>query len=181
MDGERARLAAREQEVAAERRRLESEGLKEQREKVRELERKLESLLRDFEYHARESVNAIQDRAESLQLSREAERRIAKARREFREQFNQSIVAHTSGADRDDPNAEPHRVQHVSEGDTVQLKSLGAPVRSRASFRPRRGSAGWPDEGACCHGRHRHGHRTSPRSPCRRRVRRGSRSPARRG
>ena len=125
IDMERARLAAREQELAAERRRLESEGLKEQREKVRELERKLESLLRDFEYHARESVNAIQDRAESVKLSREAERRIARARREFREQFNQSIVAHTSGADRDDPNAQPHRVQHVSEGDTVQLKSLG--------------------------------------------------------
>jgi DNA mismatch repair protein MutS2 len=125
MDIERARLAAREQEIAAERRRLESDGLKEQREKIRELERKLESLLRDFEYHARESVNAIQDRAESVKLSREAERRIARARREFREQFNQAIVAHTTGADRDDPNAQPHRVQHVSEGDTVQLKSLG--------------------------------------------------------
>ncbi len=125
LDSERARMATHERELAAERRRLETEGLKEQREKVRELERKLESLLRDFEYHARESVNAIQDRAESLKLSREAERRIARARREFREQFNQSIVAHTTGADRDDPNAQPHRVQHVSEGDTVQLKSLG--------------------------------------------------------
>ncbi|MGA2961661.1 MAG: endonuclease MutS2 [Candidatus Korobacteraceae bacterium] len=125
IDMERARMAAREQELAAERRRLETDGLKEQREKVRELERKLESLLRDFEYHARESVNAIQDRAESVKLSREAERRIARARREFREQFNQAIVAHTTGADRDDPNAQPHRVQHVSEGDTVQLKSLG--------------------------------------------------------
>jgi DNA mismatch repair protein MutS2 len=125
MDIERARLAARELEIAAERRRLESDGLKEQRDRVRELERKLESLLRDFEYHARESVNAIQDRAESVKLSREAERRIARARREFREQFNQAIVAHTTGADRDDPNAQPHRVQHVSEGDTVQLKSLG--------------------------------------------------------
>ena len=60
-----------------------------------------------------------------MKLSREAERRIARARREFREQFNQAIVAHTTGADRDDPNAQPHRVQHVSEGDTVQLKSLG--------------------------------------------------------
>jgi DNA mismatch repair protein MutS2 len=125
MDIERARMATHERELAAERRRLETEGLKEQRDKVRELERKLESLLRDFEYHARESVNAVQDRAESLKLSREAERRIARARREFREQFNQSIVAHTTGADRGDPNAQPHRVQHVSEGDTVQLKSLG--------------------------------------------------------
>ncbi|MGA2990186.1 MAG: Smr/MutS family protein [Candidatus Korobacteraceae bacterium] len=125
LDAERAALAVREQELAAERRRLESEGLKEQREKVRQLERKLESLLRDFEYHAREAVNAVQDRAESMKLSREAERRIAKARREFREQFNQAVVAHATGADRGDPNAQPHRVQQVSEGDIVQLKSLG--------------------------------------------------------
>jgi DNA mismatch repair protein MutS2 len=125
LDAERAGLAAHEQELAAERRRLESEGLKEQREKVRQLERKLESLLHDFEYHAREAVNAVQDRAESMKLSREAERRIAKARREFREQFNQAVVAHASGADRGDPNARPHRVQQVSEGDTVRLKSLG--------------------------------------------------------
>ncbi len=125
LDAERAGLAAREQELAEERRRLEREGLKEQREKVRQLERKLESLLHDFEYHAREAVNAVQDRAESMKLSREAERRIAKARREFREQFNQAVVAHASGADRDDPNAQPHRVQQVSEGDTVRLKSLG--------------------------------------------------------
>ena len=125
LDAERVGLASREQALAAEHRRLESEGLKEQREKVRELERKLESLLRDFEYHAREAVSAVQDRAESMKLSREAERRIAKARREFREQFNQAVVAHSTGADRGDPNAEPHRVQHVSEGDTVRLKSLG--------------------------------------------------------
>lgn len=124
MEAERARLRAREQELAAERKRLETEGLKEQRDKVRELERKLESLLRDFEYHARESVSAVQDRAESMKLSKEAERRIAKARREFRERFNQSVVAHATGADRGDPDAQPHLV-HVGEGDTVQLKSLG--------------------------------------------------------
>jgi DNA mismatch repair protein MutS2 len=125
LEAERQRLQAREERLSREQKRLETEGLKEQREKVRDLEKKLDSLLRDFEYHAREAVNAVQDRAAAQKLSKEAERRIAKARREFREQFNQAVVAHSSGADQGDRSAQPHIVQHVQEGDTVQLKSLG--------------------------------------------------------
>jgi len=52
-------------------------------------------------------------------------RRIAKMRREFREQFDATVVAHATGADRGDPNAQPSLVKHVSEGDTVKLKSMG--------------------------------------------------------
>jgi len=125
IETERLQLRQREQEVARERSRLEAEGAKEQREKIRELEKKLDSLMRDFEYHAREAVSAIQDRAAAQKLGKEAERRIAKARREFREQFNQAVVAHTTGADQGDENARPHVVARVSEGDMVQLKSLG--------------------------------------------------------
>jgi DNA mismatch repair protein MutS2 len=125
IETERLQLRQREQEVARERSRLEAEGLKEQREKIRDLEKKLDSLMRDFEYHAREAVSAVQDRAAAQKLGKEAERRIAKARREFREQFNQTVVAHTTGADRGDDNARPHVVSRVSLGDTVQLKSIG--------------------------------------------------------
>jgi DNA mismatch repair protein MutS2 len=125
IETERIHLRQREQEVARERGRLEAEGIKEQREKTRELEKKLESLLRDFEYHAREAISAVQDRAAAQKLSKDAERRIAHARREFREQFNQTVVAHTTGADRGDENARPHVVARVAEGDTVQLKSIG--------------------------------------------------------
>jgi DNA mismatch repair protein MutS2 len=35
------------------------------------------------------------------------------------------VVAHATGADRDDPHAQPALVKHVSEGDTVKLKSMG--------------------------------------------------------
>ncbi len=122
---ERGRLQAREQEIAREKSRLAVEGMKEQRDRVRELEAKLESLLRDFEYRARETVAAVQDRAAALKLSKEAERRIARLRREFREQFDQTLVAHTTGADRGDPHAQPQVVKNVMEGDTVKLKSLG--------------------------------------------------------
>ena len=126
-DAERLRLRSREQELEREKSRLAVEGKKEQQAKVREMEKKLESLFRDFEYHARETVNAIQERAAAQKLSKEAERRIAKMRREFREQFDSAVVAHSTGADRGDPNAQPALIKHVSQGDTVKLKSVGRP------------------------------------------------------
>jgi DNA mismatch repair protein MutS2 len=128
-DHERLRLKAREQELEREKAHLAAEGRKEQQAKIREMEKKLESLLRDFEYHAREAVNAVQDRAAAQKLSKDAERRIAKMRREFREQFDSTVVAHSTGADHGDPHAQPQLVKHVSEGDTVKLKSTGRPAR----------------------------------------------------
>jgi len=127
-EAERLRLQTREEELEREKARLAAEGRKEQQAKVKEMEKKLDSVLRDFEYHAREAVNAIQDRTAAQKLSKDAERRIAKLRREFREQFDSTVVAHTTGADRGDPYAQPQLVKHVSEGDTVKLKSVGRPA-----------------------------------------------------
>jgi DNA mismatch repair protein MutS2 len=127
VEQERAAMRLREQELERERTRLAAEGRREQQVKVRELEGKIESLMKDFEFHAREAVAAVQDRAAALKLSKEAERRIAKLRREFREQFNQSVVAHTTGSDLGDAAAQPHVIKHVAVGDTVRLKSLARP------------------------------------------------------
>jgi DNA mismatch repair protein MutS2 len=124
-ESERLRLKRREQELEREKIFLATEGRKEQQTKVREMEKKLESVLRDFEYHAREAVNAIQDKAASQKVSKDAERRVAKLRREFREQFDSTLVAHASGADQGDPHAEPQVVKYVSQGDAVKLKSTG--------------------------------------------------------
>jgi len=127
-ESERLRLRERETVLEREKARLSNEGRKEQQTKIKEMEKKLEALLRDFEYHAREAVNAVQDRAAAQKLTKDAERRIARLRREFREQFDATIVAHTSGADVGDPHAQPQLVKHVSEGDTVKLKSVGRPA-----------------------------------------------------
>ena len=125
MESERLRLRTGEQDLEREKNRLAVEGKKDQQAKLREMEKKLESVLRDFEYHAREAVNAIQEKAAAQKLSKDAERRIAKMRREFREQFDSTVVAHASGADEGDPHAQPQIVQNVFEGDTVKLKSTG--------------------------------------------------------
>jgi DNA mismatch repair protein MutS2 len=125
LERERALAQKREEELGRELKRLEAEGQQEQRQKTREFERKMESLIKDFEYQVREAISAIQDRAAAQKLTKQAEQRIAKLRREFKEQFDASVVAHKTGADQGDPNARPHEVKHISEGDTVKLKSMG--------------------------------------------------------
>jgi DNA mismatch repair protein MutS2 len=120
------RKAAREQQYALnqERAKLAREGDVELRNRTRDLETKLASLLKDFEFQMRETVRAIEDRAAQQKLSKEAERRITRLRREFQESFNQTVVAHRTGADQGDANAQPHVVKHVSAGDQVRLKSM---------------------------------------------------------
>jgi DNA mismatch repair protein MutS2 len=122
---EQVRVRRLEQDLAQERARLAAEGMKEWRAKVKDLEGQLQSLLKDFEFQMRETVRAIEDRAAQQKLSKQAEQRIARLRREFSESFNTAIVAQHTGADRGDQNAQPHIVRHVSEGDTVRLRTLG--------------------------------------------------------
>jgi len=123
---EEDRKAAREQQYALnqERAKLAREGDVELRKNTRELETKLASLLKDFEFQMRENVRAIEDRVGQQKLSKEAERRISRLRREFQESFNQTVVAHRTGADDGDVNAQPHLLKHIAAGDRVLLKSM---------------------------------------------------------
>jgi DNA mismatch repair protein MutS2 len=120
------RKNAREQQYALnqERARLAREGDIELRNRTRDLETKLASLLKDFEFQMRETVRAIEDRAGQQKLSKEAERRMLRLRREFQESFNQTVVAHRTGADVGDANAQPHVLKHIAAGDQVRIKSM---------------------------------------------------------
>jgi DNA mismatch repair protein MutS2 len=123
---EQDKKKAREQQYALnqERKRLEREGDVEVRNRTRELEAKLASLLKDFEFQMRENVRAIEDRAAQQKLSKEAERRMQRLRREFQESLNQTVVAHRTGADQNDANAQPHLLRHIAAGDQVRIKSM---------------------------------------------------------
>jgi DNA mismatch repair protein MutS2 len=54
---------------------------------------------------------------------------MATLRREFSEQFNSTVVAHTTRADKNDPAAQPHIPKGIKVGDLVKLKSLGRQAR----------------------------------------------------
>jgi DNA mismatch repair protein MutS2 len=124
LEAERKAARAEQYALNQERARLAREGDIELRNRTRELEVKLASLLKDFEFQMRETVRAIEDRASQQKLSKEAERRILRLRREFQESFNQTVVAHRTGADQGDANAQPHILKHIAAGDQVRLKSM---------------------------------------------------------
>jgi DNA mismatch repair protein MutS2 len=126
---ERDALQLRERELTRERLRLETEGRAEQKARTKELEAKLNALIEDFEYQLREIVKAIDDKALAQKIQRDSLTRTARARREFSDQFNSTVVAHTSRADQRDPNAHPHLPKGIKVGDLVKLKSLGRQVR----------------------------------------------------
>ena len=126
---ERETLQQREQELSRERARLEVEGRVEQKARTKELEAKLNSLIEDFAYQLRETVKAIDDKALAQKIARDSDRRMATLRREFSEQFNSTVVAHTTRADKNDPAAQPHIPKGIKVGDLVKLKSLGRQAR----------------------------------------------------
>ena len=123
---EAERKQAREEQYALNqtRAKLAREGDIELRNRTRELETKLASLLKDFEFQMRETVRAIEDRAAQQKLSKEAERRMTRLRREFQESFNQTVVAHRTGADQGDANSQPHLLKHIAPGDQVRIKLM---------------------------------------------------------
>ena len=128
---ETERKKAREEQYALnqERARLAKEGDVELRARTKEFEVKLASLVKDFEFQMRETVRAIEDRAAQQKLSKEAERRLTRLRHEFQQSFNATVVAHRTGADAGDPNAQPHILRHVAPGDEVRLKSMNKIAR----------------------------------------------------
>jgi DNA mismatch repair protein MutS2 len=126
---ERETLQQRERELSRERARLEVEGRVEQKARTKELEGKLNSLIEDFAYQLRETVKAIDDKALAQKISRDSDRRMATLRRQFSEQFNSTVVAHTNRADKNDPAAQPHIPKGIKVGDLVKLKSLGRQAR----------------------------------------------------
>jgi len=134
-EGERESLRAREEELRKEKIKLDIEGRAEQKARIRELEAKLESLMQDFAAQVKETVKAIDDKALAQKISRDADLRVARAKREFSDQFKSTVVAHNTGADKHPDKASAGRsplqaaAREIKPGDLVTLKSLGRQAR----------------------------------------------------
>jgi DNA mismatch repair protein MutS2 len=130
--GERAAMQIREQELARARIQLDLEGRAEQKARTKELEAKLKTLINGVDDQLKEIVKGIADKKLAQKIARDSATTIARARREFSEQFNSTVVAHTSRADRADPAAQPalrQPARPIQPGDLVKLKSLGREAR----------------------------------------------------
>ena len=121
---ERSGLAELQKKLDAERSKLAIEGRAEQQARTRELERQLKSLIEDFESQLRDTVKAIDDKTVAQKIARDSALRIAQLRREFSEQFQSTVVAHTE-TDQGVQKKVVDRKRDPAVGDLVRLKSLG--------------------------------------------------------
>jgi DNA mismatch repair protein MutS2 len=112
-----AAVAKREKELA-------QEWEKRETVKLKELERRTEQALARFEEQAQETIGKIAQSGERRKAEQDAQRRVAKARRELREDF-QTTVLETQDDSRQNRIVPPR----IEEGARVRLKDVREPAR----------------------------------------------------
>jgi DNA mismatch repair protein MutS2 len=113
---QRQALEAREQTLATE---------FEQREKAKfkELDERLRSALTQFETETQETIQKLLSGAEQRKAAEQAERRMAKSKREFEEKARVAVFGEAP--------AQQQRFTLIAEGDRVRLKGVREPARVR--------------------------------------------------
>jgi DNA mismatch repair protein MutS2 len=109
----------REKEIAKEWEKRESEKLK-------ELERRTDEALARFEEQSRDTIGKIAASADRRKADQDAQRRVAKAKRELREDFQTTVLA-TQDESRQG-NIQPLKIE---EGVRVRLRDVREPARVR--------------------------------------------------
>jgi len=114
-----AELAARQKELAHEWERRESAKLK-------ELERRTEQVLAKFEEQAQQTIGQIVQGAGQRKAAEQAERRVAKTKRELREEFQTTVLS-----TQEDARQGELRRPKIEEGVRVRLQGIREPARVR--------------------------------------------------
>lgn len=119
-------LRRRLEEVAQREKELAREWEKRETAKLKELERRTETALSRFEEQARETIGKIAQSAEHRKAEQEAQRRVAKARRELREDFQTTVLS-----TQDDSRQGAIQPLRIEEGARVRLRDVREPARVR--------------------------------------------------
>ena len=120
----RAEVAAREQDLRERIAQVAAQWEKRERHRLAEMEQRLGLLLAEFDKQARALLHQIDDR----RLQKQAERRIARARGQLREEFDTAVVQQLGGtADEAQSRTEkaPRPLLALHEGDRVRVRALG--------------------------------------------------------
>jgi len=115
-----AQVAAREKELAQEWEKRESAKLK-------ELERRCDLVLANFEAQAQETIGRITQSADKRKAADQAQRSVARVKRELREEFETTVLS----TEDDARQGELGRRPAIEEGARVRLKGVREPARVR--------------------------------------------------
>jgi DNA mismatch repair protein MutS2 len=112
-------LARREKEIAR-------EWEKRETAKLKELERRTDLALAKFEEQAQDAIGRMAQSSEKRKASQDAQRRVAKAKRELREDFQTTVLS-----TEDDSRQGAIRPLKIEEGARVRLRDVREPARVR--------------------------------------------------
>ncbi|HTS65867.1 MAG TPA: Smr/MutS family protein [Candidatus Acidoferrales bacterium] len=105
---------------------LANEWEKRESAKLKELERRTDAALARFEEQAQATIGRITESADRRKAGQEAQRRVAKAKREAREDFQTTVLS-----TQDDARQDRIGPLQVEEGARVRLKDVREPARVR--------------------------------------------------
>jgi DNA mismatch repair protein MutS2 len=120
-------LAEAQEELAARERELAREWEKRESAKLKELERRCDLMLANFESQAKETIERMEQTAERKKAGEQAQRSVAKAKRELREEFETTVLATKDDARQGELGRRPK----IEEGARVRLKGIREPARVR--------------------------------------------------
>jgi DNA mismatch repair protein MutS2 len=112
---QREALVAREQALA-------KEWEQRERAKFKEMDERLQSAIAQFETEGRQTIDKILSSGEQRKAAEQAERRVAKTRREFEERARETVLGERPPA---------AAVVKIEEGSRVRLKGVREPARVR--------------------------------------------------
>jgi DNA mismatch repair protein MutS2 len=128
------RLAEMQAELEARERELAREWEKRESAKLKELERRCELVLAKFESTAQETIERLAQAAERKKAADVAQRTVAKAKRELREEFDTMVLATQDDARQGELGRRPK----IEEGARVRLQGVREPARVRRVLSPDR-------------------------------------------
>jgi len=117
----KSELERRTREIAERQKSLAADWRRRETARLAGIEHRAEELMRRFEARAEETLEEIAHEAERRKAAASARRKMARARREFREQMESEILAHGETA-----AVQPNR---ICEGARVRLRGVGEPGR----------------------------------------------------
>jgi DNA mismatch repair protein MutS2 len=126
------RLAEMQAELAARSKELANEWEKRESAKLKELERRCEIVLASFESKAQETIGRLSQTAERRKAAELAQRGVAKAKRELREEFQTTVLATQDDARQGELGRRPK----IEEGARVRLQGIREPARVRRVLGP---------------------------------------------
>jgi DNA mismatch repair protein MutS2 len=133
VDSLRAAVREQSEEIARERKLLQTEWANRQRKRITELEQKFAEALKQHETTLTQALEAIKERQLREQFSKQAQRSTTKARAEAREEADAAVVQHLSASQADlgaavIPVEKPVQAERLVPGVKIRVRGFPSPV-----------------------------------------------------